>query len=226
MRFKRFLKYAVWALIGAIAAAAIVAIVSYEAVVLNAHGKTFDNVHDIPATEVGLLLGTTPYSRLLRAPNYFFVYRIEAAERLYKSGKVKYICVSGDEHSLDGIDEPRCMKDSLMARGIPAEVIFTDGKGYRTLDSVVRLNKVYGARSFTIISQRFHNERAIYLAEHLGLDINKVYAFNAGEPTTAESSITYAREFLARVKMHLDIITGTQPKAMEAPTPYSTLVNE
>ena len=108
-----------------------------------------------------MLLGTTPQTRIGGRKNMFFKYRIDAAEDLYNAGKIKYILISGDENSLDGINEPECMKDSLVARGIPENVIFLDGKGFRTLDSVVRMSKVFGVRTFTIISQRFHNERAL-----------------------------------------------------------------
>lgn len=88
---------------------------------------------------------------------------------LYKAGKIKSILISGDENSLDGINEVECMKDSLVARGIPKNAFILDGKGFRTLDAVVRATNVYDAHSYVVISQKFHCERAIYLAEHLGL---------------------------------------------------------
>jgi hypothetical protein len=97
------------------------------------------------------------------------------------------------------------MKDSLIIRGIPASVIFLDGKGLRTFDSVVRTSTLFGVKSFTVISQKFHNERAIYLAEHLNLDIENVQAFNAKSPISNLSILTYLREYLARVKMFMDI---------------------
>ena len=80
-----------------------------------------------------------------------------------------------------------------------------DGKGFRTICSVINANKVYGLKSFTIISQKFHNERAIYLAEHLGLDVENIQAFNAKDPQSKRALLTYVREYFARVKMFLDI---------------------
>lgn len=174
-------------------------------VVWNANGKIYTKIEDIPASDIGLLLGTPPQTRYGGMSNSFFNYRIDAAEALYKAGKIGYLLISGDDNSLNGLNEVQCMKDSLIIRGIPASVIFLDGKGLRTLDSVVRTSTLFGVKSFTVISQKFHNERAIYLAEHLNLDIEKVQAFNAKSPTSKLSLLTYLREYLARVKMFMDI---------------------
>ena len=195
-------------------------------VIKNSDGKIYDSLDSIKPAEVGLLLGTTPQTRIGGRKNMFFKYRIDAAEDLYNAGKIKYIFISGDENSLYGVNEPECMKDSLVARGIPKNVIFLDGKGFRTLDSVVRMSKVYGVRIFTIISQRFHNERALYLAEHLGLDVEDLQAYNAKEPTSAMSMMTYVREYLARVKMFLDIWTDKQPKSLEDGEPLGNQIIE
>ena len=175
-------------------------------VVNNAKGKVFSDIASIRFNEVGLLLGTTPQARVTRVTNYFFIYRIDAAEQLYKAGKIKKILISGDENSLDGVNEPECMRDSLVARGVPTDDIFLDGKGYRTINSVINASKVYNLKSFTIISQKFHNERAIYQAEHLGLDVENIQAYNAKNPNSRRALITYAREYLARVKMFGDFL--------------------
>jgi len=177
----------------------------HYSVVWNANGKIYTKIEDIPASDIGLLLGTPPQTRYGGMSNSFFNYRIDAAEALYKAGKIGYLLISGDDNSLNGLNEVQCMKDSLIIRGIPASVIFLDGKGLRTFDSVVRTSTLFGVKSFTVISQKFHNERAIYLAEHLNLDIEKVQAFNAKSPTSKLSLLTYLREYLARVKMFIDI---------------------
>ena len=178
-----------------------------QIVVNNAEGKAFSDIDSIKYNTVGLLLGTTPQARIGRITNYFFIYRIDAAEQLYKVGKIEKILISGDEHSLDGVNEPQCMKDSLVKRGVPADAIMLDGKGYRTICSVVNARKEFGLRSFTIISQDFHNERALYQAEHLGLDVENLQAFNAQTPNTKRAVITLIREYFARVKMFWDLFT-------------------
>lgn len=177
-----------------------------QIVVNNAKGKVFYDIDSIRYNRVGLLLGTTPQARIGRITNYFFIYRIDAAEQLYKAGKIEQILISGDENSLDGINEPECMRDSLVARGVPSSAIFLDGKGFRTIESVVRTREVFGIGDFTIISQKFHNERAIYQAEHLGLNIEHIQAYNAKMPKSRRAFLTTIREYFARVKMFIDLM--------------------
>jgi len=209
---KKRIKVCCWILaVGAIACLALMLICN-QIVVNNAKGKVFSDIDSIKYNEVGLLLGTTPQARIGRITNYFFIYRIDAAEQLYKAGKIEKILISGDEHSLDGVNEPECMRDSLVARGVPASAIILDGKGYRTICSVVNANKVYGLKSFTIISQKFHNERAIYQAEHLGLDVENIQAYNAKDPKSRRAYLTTIREYFARVKMFLDLMTAKTDK--------------
>lgn len=172
----------------------------------NAKGKCFTEIDSIKYNKVGLLLGTTPQSRITKTTNYFFIYRIDAAEQLYKAGKIEIILISGDENSLDGVNEALCMRDSLVARGVSSNDIILDGKGYRTINSILNANKVYGLKSFTIISQQFHNERALYQAEHLELDLENIQAYNAKNPKSTRALITYIREYLARVKLFWDIL--------------------
>ena len=182
-------------------------LVCNQIVVNNAEGKVFSDIDSIKYSKVGLLLGTTPQARIGRITNYFFIYRIDAAEQLYRAGKIEKILISGDDHSLDGVNETECMRDSLVARGVPASAIILDGKGYRTICSIINANKVYGLKNFTIISQKFHDERAIYQAEHLGLDVKNIQAYNAKDPKSRLAYLTTIREYFARVKMFIDLIT-------------------
>ena len=176
-----------------------------QIVVNYAEGKVFSDIYSIKYNKVGLLLGTTPQSRIGRITNQFFTYRLDAAEQLYKTRKIEQILISGDESSLDGVNEPECMRDSLVARGVPASAITLDGKGYRTINSIINANKVFGLKSFTIISQKFHNERAIYQAEHLGLNVENIQAYNAKDPKSRRAYLTTIREYFARVKMFIDL---------------------
>ena len=192
--------------IGVFAIVCLVLMLICNHIVVNfAKGKVFYDIDSIKYKKVGLLLGTTPQARITKIKNYFFIYRIDAAEQLYKARKIDQILISGDEDSLDGINEPECMRDSLVARGVPAGVIILDGKGYRTINSIINANKVFGLKSFTIISQEFHNERAIYQAEHLGLDVEDIQAFNAEMPKARRAFLTTIREYFARVKLFMDL---------------------
>lgn len=124
---KRIVKLCTWFICLMVILCLALMLVCNQIVVNNAKGKVFTDIDSIRYNKVGLLLGTTPQARFDRITNYFFIYRIDAAEQLYKAGKIEKILISGDEHSLDGVNEPECMRDSLVARGIPASAIILDG---------------------------------------------------------------------------------------------------
>lgn len=173
---------------------------------LNAKGSIYDRMDDIPHNKVGLLLGTAPFTPS-GEHNYYFDYRIEAASALFHAGKVEYILISGDSHA-PSYNEPSWMRDSLMAHGVPPQRILLDYAGFRTIDSVIRAKDVFGQDSITIISQQFHNERALYLARRCGIH---AVAFNAKDVSRRSKWLKiHSREVLARIKMFIDITIGRQ----------------
>lgn len=204
MRKTRIIKRVLLTIISASAA---LMVACNQLVVKNAEGRLFEEVDSVPDGDyTGLLLGTTPMTRISHRRNIFFENRIMATANLYHAGKIRKILISGDDKSLDGINETECMKDSLLARGVPESDIILDGKGYRTINSVQRAYYDYGCRNLIVISQKFHNERALYLANHLGLDFDWVIGFNAESPHSLMSQKTYIREWFARVKMFMDLL--------------------
>ena len=172
-----------------------------------ASDKIYTSTKKIPYNKVGLFLGTGKFLSNGRV-NLYYQYRINAAVKLYKAARVDYILVSGDNSSKD-YDEPSTIKDDLIKEGVPADRIYLDYAGFRTLDSVVRCKEIFGQSSITIISQQFHNERAIYIAERKGID---AVGFNARDVTARYGFKTRLREKFARVKMVLDLVFGKKPK--------------
>lgn len=169
----------------------------------------YDSLDSLPTNDVALVLGTSRTTNG-KWENLFFTYRITAAATLYHLKKVKHFIVSGDNPNPQ-YNEPRDMKKALKALGVPDSCITMDFAGKRTLDSVVRCYEIFGQKKFTIISQAFHNYRAVFIARKKGLD---VVAFNAKYPETATLN-AYYREWLARPKALLDLyLLGTQPSIM------------
>lgn len=187
----------------------VVAMVFYSnyAIQQTAQDKTFAYTSQIKKNRVGLLLGTAKYYKG-GGLNLYFKYRMEAAVALYKSDKIDYILVSGDNGS-QFYNEPMTIKKELMKRGIPEDVIYLDYAGFRTLDSVIRAKEVFGQDEVTVISQQFHNERAIYLAEKHGL---RAIGFNAKDVEGSGGNTVKFREYFARTKAFLDIIFHVEPK--------------
>lgn len=165
------------------------------------------SISKLPNEKVGLLLGT---SKDLANGNLnpYFKYRIEAAAELFLAGKIENIIVSGD-NSVKHYNETEDMKLALMEKGVPEERILEDFAGFRTLDSVVRAKEIFGQKSFIIISQKFHNERAVYLAQKNGI---KAFGYNAKDVNSKFGFTTNVREKLARVKVFVDLLFDVEPK--------------
>lgn len=174
--------------------------------------QLYSDINTIPARKVGLVLGASKKTSR-GTTNLYFTYRILAAYQLFRSNKVRYLLLSGDNHDKD-YDEPSDMREALIALGVPDSCIVLDYAGFRTLDSVERCNEVFGEDSVTIISQEFHNQRALFIANKN--NINAI-AFNAHEVNKNYSFKTRIREYFARVKCVLDIyVFYTSPKFLGA----------
>lgn len=178
-----------------------------------ARGRLYDDIHTIPYRKVGLVLGTSPYNAHGGA-NLYYRNRMNAAAQLYAEHKISYILVSGDNHRHE-YNEPEYMRRSLIALGVPDSVIVLDYAGFRTFDSMVRAKKVFGQDSITVISQAWHNERAIYIAQHHDLD---AIGFNAKDIQYRRSYLkNHTREALAKTKVVLDMLFNKQPKFLGDP---------
>ncbi|MEN8194411.1 MAG: ElyC/SanA/YdcF family protein [Bacteroidota bacterium] len=185
----------------------IIAFMANNSIEKNTIHKTFDSSLKIKHNKVGLVLGT---SKLLSDGriNLYFKYRISAVVELFNAKKIDFILVSGD-NSKATYDEPSDFKNELIKYGIPENKIFLDYAGFRTLDSVVRAKEVFGLNEFTIISQKFHNERAIFLADNYSIN---AIGFNAKDVNGKNGIKTKIREYLARTKAYIDIVIGVKPK--------------
>mgnify|MGYP001827927377 len=185
----------------------LVVVISNFVIEISARGKTFTDPALTPKNKVGLVLGT---SRMLveGGINPYYQHRIDAAITLYKAGKIEYILVSGDNGSIY-YNEPTTIKKDLVKGGIPQEKIFLDYAGFRTLDSMVRAKFIFGLDSVTVISQQFHNERAIYLARKKGLN---AIGYNARGISGKQGIKVQFREYFARVKVFIDLLLNTQPR--------------
>lgn len=180
---------------------------SNKLVEIKSENRTYTDVNLIPNAYVGILLGT---SKMLNSgyENLYYRYRIDATIKLYKAGKIQRILISGD-NSRKEYDEPNDMRNDLIVGGIDSNHIVLDYAGFRTFDSMKRLKEIFGQDTATVISQKFHNERAIYIASKMDIELN---GFNAKDVDTYYGFKTQLREYLARVKTVLDFIIGVEPK--------------
>jgi len=190
-----------------VTAAGLIAIDTY--ISKQAVSLLYTDTKQVPLKKAALLLGTSKYIAKGKQ-NYFYTYRIRAAVALWKAGKVKAIVVSGD-NGTKYYDETTKMYKDLVKAGVPAKYITRDYAGFRTLDSIVRAEAIFDLKDYIIISQKFHLERALFIAKVKG---QKAIGFVAKDiPGTAAAYRMKAREYLARAKAFLDVyILFTEPR--------------
>jgi SanA protein len=166
----------------------------------------FSKAKNLPSTKTALLLGT---SKKLRNgnDNLYFKYRIDACLELFRSGKVSHILISGDNGSKE-YNEPQDMKNELISRGIPEEKITLDYAGFDTYDSVLRAKMIFGQDAFIVVSQKFHNQRAVYIARRNGIH---AYGYNARDVKKMNGLKTKIREFFACVKAYIEVKVNVKP---------------
>lgn len=155
---------------------------------------------EVPTEDVALILGTSKFTRDGNK-NPFFKNRINAAALLFYKKKVKHLILSGD-NSLSYYNEPMDMRKALLELGVPDSVITLDYAGFRTFDSVVRCQKVFGQNKVIIITQRFHLHRALFIANSHNM-IAYGYAAEAVDRNIAIT--TMVREYFARCLVVLDL---------------------
>ena len=177
--------------------------------------RVFDNLNDLRATRVGLVLGCPP--RVVNgSPNLYFQQRMRAASRLFRSGKVEYLLLSGDNNKRS-YNEPQAMFEELSRLGVPEDRMVRDYAGFRTLDSIVRAKEVFGQEEVIVVSQEFHNRRALYLAGHQGLGAT---GYNAADVARSFVARLRWRETAARVKAFADVhVLRTPAKFLGEPVP-------
>ena len=174
--------------------------------------RVYDSISHIPYYHTALVLGTSPQGRFGGA-NLFFVARINATAELFSAGIIDRILVSGDNRHKN-YNEPEAMKRALIEKGIPEEIIFLDYAGFRTYDSIVRAKEVFGQTAFVVVSQKFHNERAVFIAGKKGID---AIGYNASDVRHGYGILTHIREWGAKCKVFLDLLFGKKPHFLGDP---------
>lgn len=179
-----------------------VVLVFYANTVVQQHGRSviYDHPAEVPYNRVGLLLGTARYQPG-GGVNPYFANRIDAAVELFEAGKIRYILASGDNRHAS-YNEPAAMREELLKRGVPGEYILLDHAGINTFDSVIRARRVYGQNRLTIISQAFHAERALYIADQLQM---QAVGYRARDVNGVASLRMTVREYLSRFKAVADV---------------------
>lgn len=160
------------------------------------NGRTYTKISQIPPRETALVLGTSPKMKSGVA-NPYFVSRMEATAMLFHHKKIKKIIVSGEKSQ--GYNEPKAMKNYLIYQeGVPEHIIIEDPNGFRTQASITNCKNTFKENNVIIVSQGFHNLRAIFYARNQNMN---ALGYDAQDVLKKENFYrNQSREFLARVK--------------------------
>lgn len=171
------------------------------------NGRTYTKISKIPPREIALVLGTSPKMRS-GLSNPYFTKRMDAAALLYHHGKIRKIIVSGEKSK--GYNEPAAMKNYLVYQeGVPEEIIIEDPKGFNTYKSILRCKDVYKENNVIIVSQGFHNLRALFFARNNNMN---ALGFDAQDVSKPESYYrNQFREIFARMIAVVYFLLGISP---------------
>jgi SanA protein len=171
-------------------------------------GRTYTKISKVPPRDCALVLGTSPKMRSGIA-NPYFTARMDAVGTLYHHGKIKKIIVSGEKSK--NYDEPAAMKKFLVYNeGVPEDIIIQDPKGFNTHKSILRCKNIYKQKNVIIVSQGFHNLRALFFARNNGMN---ALGFDAQDVSKNESFYrNHTREFFARVLAVFYYVLGISPE--------------
>ena len=150
-------------------------------------------------------------------PNYMLQDRLDKGIELYKAGAAPKLLLSGD-NGQEKYDEVNAMKEYMLNAGIPSEDIFMDHAGFSTYESMYRAKDIFLVEKVIIITQRYHQYRALYTGRGLGIESYGVVS----EPRTyAGQSYRDIREILARDKDFLKMIIRPEPTYLGETIPIS-----
>jgi len=179
---------------------------------LSVRSQVKEEISELSNARVGVVLGTSKFL-VQGGINPYYHNRIVAATELYNAEKVKYLLVSGDNGQKE-YDEPQTIRKDLILAGVNPDDIFLDFAGFRTYDSMVRAKEIFNLQSFIVVSQHFHLERALFIGNWLGLEVE---GYPAKDVSFQSGFKVWVREKLARVKMLLEMLWGSQPKYLGDP---------
>jgi len=134
-------------------------------------------------------------------PSHALYDRVITAVELYRAGRVKKILMSGDNRS-ENYDEPSAMKATAIKLGVPASDVVLDFAGRRTYDTCFRAKEIFQVQRAIVVTQQFHQARAIYLCNSLGVDS---IGITANRRRYEGESYWAFREFFSRASAWFEI---------------------
>jgi SanA protein len=172
--------------------------------IISTKDRIHSSIDEVPYNEVGIVLGTSNKNKN-GSQNMFFKERMITAAKLIKAGKIDRLIVSGDNRT-KYYNEPIMMQKALMELGVSKDKIVIDAGGFRTIESIRNAKDQFGLTGMTIITQRFHGYRAIFISNYFDLNAQ---VMQTERLPIKESSNVRLREFFARIKAFAELYLAT-----------------
>lgn len=166
------------------------------------------------SADVILVLGNIAVAGKLSLQN---IARLEQAYNLYKTANVKKILVSGGNPNGEGV-EAYLMRDWLLSKGVPSEVILSEPDSANTYENLVNsklLMQKHGLFRVHIVTSPFHTLRTNRLADMIFS--NYTISYNDNDPTLGKDysiptcSLWWwtGREYLSLFYFEIRYVRGT-----------------
>ena len=205
---KKLKKFILFSVIGIVLI--IFTILGIEAIFLRHTSEDiYSDISKIPPRETVIILGASVHSDGKLSP--ILQDRVDTAIKLYRSNKVKNFHVTGD-HRTEDYNEIAAMVAYLRERGIPQNQITSDHAGLDTYDSMYRAGKLFNVENATVVTQKFHLPRALFISGQLGFNY---FGFTADQRAYQTEYRLKQREKLANVKALWEVLTNKEPSTME-----------
>lgn len=152
-----------------------------------------------------LVLGAGVYSD--GTPTPMLKDRLDRGIQLYKLKLAPKILLSGDNGQAE-YNEVAVMLSYALEQGIPEEDIFLDHAGFSTYESMYRAKAIFNVKKALVVTQKYHEFRALYIGKRLGLD---VIGISANDTSYSGNIYREIREVLAREKDFFQCIFKPEP---------------
>ena len=133
--------------------------------------------------------------------------RLDVGIELYKQGAAPKILLTGD-NGTEQHNEIHVMLRYAKEAGVPEEDIFCDHAGFSTYDSMYRAGSIFNAERVIVVTQSYHQYRALYIGDKLGLGVMGVAS---DQQTYFGQSFRESREILARIKDFFKSLLRSKP---------------
>ena len=170
----------------------------------------YNSIRRFPKNDVGIVFGAGINGD---QPSKYLKDRLDAGILLWKAKRINKILLSGDNGRIE-YDELTVMKNYCFRHGVDTAKIFIDYAGFDTYSTMYRAKHIFKIKRATLISQKYHLSRAIYIGQNIGIK-SVGYSANKGD-YKGYGYVTF-REYISVFKSFIDVLRNREPHFLGNP---------